>query len=788
MKYAGFVIIVLSTVPGITTAASPADISHAEKLSAAMGKLTTGDTLTLDGDIEWHGPKPLMLPAGVTLDGGGHTLTNNTKGVLLNQIGVAGVVVRNLKLTTRDHSAWTLAVKDGDLRFENCDIRCRLIAWEKGAVVLENCQVTIRFPQGNDHNGPVGVYGGGASFTATNCLFDLGWDVQHVGSGLFTNFGGQPASRLSLTGCTVIGAPDPNHRDEGRHLAVFQSENQAGPAYETTVTDSIIMAEVKAVFRSSGKGKVSSTHNNNAGMLRNPGILRGGNAAGVDFYGGQDSPVQDRTGDIEEFNPFVDAGSGDYRIIANTKTATAARDGGPLGARPVVVAREMNAYNLDFDRFVPIDHRTKGYREDLFDGWLVRREVDQQHCHATPDGLKGPALRLEILRNDEGTGGPGRTLTQNAYQSFVTIPGWTYAIGAYARRGVVPLVGKWETHGARGQAILGVADGHSPEPDKLLALTSLHGPQGAWCPGEVEVVAPSGRLTVHLIQRTDRGWSRVDFDRVSIVARAPLKTKIPEGLRGPVLGYINHVPPESEAARMARHEQVAKRRANTPILVHRGAHKFDPENTLEAYDRCMALGADGVEFDPRVTRDGVIYTFHDEKVDRMLPGGGRGDEMTYYELLQRPFKQIKGHATKQTRVPTVISLFQLARERAMLLHFDIKEAGLEDVLIGMLDEFDMWDHMVMVTPSPDSDRLRHHPKAKLLEYMPNPDFKNPEAVKRALEGPPRMIFMDADPSPAVKGLGRTGPGDQPLPDSVRAWWWPDGTSVPVDAVDSKTGG
>ncbi len=779
MKRVFSILLLAATTSRPAGADSVGGISDSAELAAALAQARATDTLTLDADIEWNGPKPLALPPGVILDGASHTLANTTNAPLLDQVESAGVVLRNLKLTTARYLAWTVGVKNGDLRIENCDIRCRLIAWEKGALTLENCQVTIQMPDKSDHNEPVGVYGGGASVAATNCVFKIGWDTQHVGLGFFHNFGGNPASRLSVKRCTIIGAPDRSHTQTSRHLSVFLSDNSAGPEYETTVSDSIILAEVKSVFCSSGKGRVVSSHNNNAGMLRNPGILAGGNPLGTSFYQSEpdDNPVQDKSGDIEEFNPFVDAPNGDYRIVAGTTSATAASDGGPLGAKSAVIAKEMNAYNLDFAGCALVDHRTKGYREALFDGWPVHRDNDQQRCLMLEDGPGGRGMRLETWRNDEGTGGRGKLVTQNAYQSFVTIPGWQYTIRTSARRGRVPLPGAVDNDGA--QAILGVADGYSRGPDELIASAMLDAPENHWCPVEVQVTAPSNRLTVHLIHRTNSSWNRVDWGRLSITSRAPVGTKVPAGLRGPVLGYINTIPPESEEARAARHKKVAERRANVPILVHRGAHKFDPENTLEAYDRVMALGADGIEIDPRMTKDGVMYTFHDDGVARMLAGDGLGVQMTYYELISLPFKTIKGRANKQTRVPTVVSVLQLARERAMLLHFDVKEAGIEDLLIGLLDRFDMWDHMVMVTPSPDSNRLRFHPKARLMEYKPNPDFKNPDAVKKALDGPGQMIFMDADPSPAVKGLGRKGPGDQPLPDGLRAWWWPDGSCAPV---------
>jgi len=62
--------------------------------------------------------EPLALPPGVILEGAGHTIANKTTAPLLDQVGSAGVVLRKLKLTTAHYAAWTIAVKDGDLRIE----------------------------------------------------------------------------------------------------------------------------------------------------------------------------------------------------------------------------------------------------------------------------------------------------------------------------------------------------------------------------------------------------------------------------------------------------------------------------------------------------------------------------------------------------------------------------------------------------------------------------------------------------------------------------------------------
>ena len=54
------------------------------------------------------------------------------------------------------------------------------------------------------------------------------------------------------------------------------------------------------------------------------------------------------------------------------------------------------------------------------------------------------------------------------------------------------------------------------------------------------------------------------------------------------------------------------------VLAHRGARRVAPENTVEAFRRAVAMGADGVELDVRRTADGVLVIHHD-------PHTGRGD-------------------------------------------------------------------------------------------------------------------------------------------------------------------
>lgn len=88
------------------------------------------------------------------------------------------------------------------------------------------------------------------------------------------------------------------------------------------------------------------------------------------------------------------------------------------------------------------------------------------------------------------------------------------------------------------------------------------------------------------------------------------------------------------------------------ILGHRGARSEAPENTLSAFDTAMKLGADGVEFDVSLSRDGIPVVIHDESLSRTTDGEGFVKDHTALELsLLNASKPIPGY--KKESVPTL---------------------------------------------------------------------------------------------------------------------------------------
>lgn len=71
-----------------------------------------------------------------------------------------------------------------------------------------------------------------------------------------------------------------------------------------------------------------------------------------------------------------------------------------------------------------------------------------------------------------------------------------------------------------------------------------------------------------------------------------------------------------------------------PVIGHRGNRAHAPENTLESFLEAVALGADAIEFDVQVSRDGVPVVMHDATLERTTNGRGRVAQHSLAELRQ----------------------------------------------------------------------------------------------------------------------------------------------------------
>lgn len=68
-----------------------------------------------------------------------------------------------------------------------------------------------------------------------------------------------------------------------------------------------------------------------------------------------------------------------------------------------------------------------------------------------------------------------------------------------------------------------------------------------------------------------------------------------------------------------------------PLVAHRGASPYAPENTFAAFEKARALGARSIEFDVMMSGDGGLFVFHDTTFKRTSNGRGNfGDASSEY--------------------------------------------------------------------------------------------------------------------------------------------------------------
>jgi len=113
------------------------------------------------------------------------------------------------------------------------------------------------------------------------------------------------------------------------------------------------------------------------------------------------------------------------------------------------------------------------------------------------------------------------------------------------------------------------------------------------------------------------------------------------------------------------------------IWAHRGASAVAPENTLAAFRAAEAAGADGIELDVHLSRDGVPMVIHDETVDRTTGGRGRVGTLSREQLRQLDAGSWFSPAFAGETIPTLEEVFAWAADR-LRLNVEIKaaEAGL----------------------------------------------------------------------------------------------------------------
>jgi glycerophosphoryl diester phosphodiesterase len=108
------------------------------------------------------------------------------------------------------------------------------------------------------------------------------------------------------------------------------------------------------------------------------------------------------------------------------------------------------------------------------------------------------------------------------------------------------------------------------------------------------------------------------------------------------------------------------------VMAHRGQRATYPEQTLEAYEAAIRLGAEAIETDVQRTSDGRLAMMHDLTLDRTTSGQGRIADRTWTELRALDAGSWFGPGFAACRVPSLEEAIELVVGAGLALCVEIK--------------------------------------------------------------------------------------------------------------------
>ncbi|MEK7312683.1 MAG: glycerophosphodiester phosphodiesterase family protein [Chloroflexota bacterium] len=144
---------------------------------------------------------------------------------------------------------------------------------------------------------------------------------------------------------------------------------------------------------------------------------------------------------------------------------------------------------------------------------------------------------------------------------------------------------------------------------------------------------------------------------------------------------------------------------HTPAVIgHRGASAAAPENTLAAFDLAMALGADAVELDAKLSKDGVPVVMHDPTVDRTTDERGRVADLTLADLKKLDAGSWKDAKYTGERVPTLAEVFEAVGSRLWinveLTNYTTRGDGLEAAVVALIQKVNLQRRVILSSFDP----------------------------------------------------------------------------------------
>jgi glycerophosphoryl diester phosphodiesterase len=137
----------------------------------------------------------------------------------------------------------------------------------------------------------------------------------------------------------------------------------------------------------------------------------------------------------------------------------------------------------------------------------------------------------------------------------------------------------------------------------------------------------------------------------------------------------------------------------TQIFAHRGSAGTHPENTMISFEEGYRAGADGIEIDVQLTKDGKVAVIHDEKLDRTTSGKGyiKDSSMAEIKRLNASHKYTGKYG--KTAVPELEEVLDWLQGTNLMCNIELKNGvflypGMEEAVIRLVRAYRMEERII----------------------------------------------------------------------------------------------
>ena len=146
-----------------------------------------------------------------------------------------------------------------------------------------------------------------------------------------------------------------------------------------------------------------------------------------------------------------------------------------------------------------------------------------------------------------------------------------------------------------------------------------------------------------------------------------------------------------------------KPRHKVMVIAHRGYSGIAPENTISAFKKAIEAGADMIELDIFLSKDGEIVVFHDKNLKRTTKTKGKVKDLLLWELKELDAGSWFKPEFTGERIPTLEEVLILTKGKIMVnieikadaINSYKKKGGIEEKLVKLIEKYDISSEVII---------------------------------------------------------------------------------------------